>query len=159
MSDEDWRKSQGVNVFEMYRDHGGAGFWVRRITWGGTCARVVRVGKITGPAPYFGNPSVLMDVYTLDGSLKDAAVALPAAGTFKTWRKIDPPQWAATVALRPLDDPELDTALRILDKKRHKDGLKAKEAPETPEIQRVFLSVSFEKKRTSEGARSSVVAC
>jgi hypothetical protein len=65
MHDDDWMASQGENVFEMYVAHGGPGFWVRRITWGDTCARVVRVGRLTKPGPYFGNPSVLVDVYSL----------------------------------------------------------------------------------------------
>jgi hypothetical protein len=84
---------------------------VRRITWGDTCARVIRVGKLTKPGPYFGNPSVLVDVYSLDGQLKDQAAGLPVPGTYKTWRKIEPPDWARSANLRPLDDPELDAAL------------------------------------------------
>ena len=70
--------------------------------------------------PYFGNPSVLMDVYTLNGQLKDEAAQLPVPGTYKTWRKTEAPAWAATANLRPLDDPALDVALARLDKKRHK---------------------------------------
>ena len=94
MHDDNWMASQGENVFEMYVAHGGPGFWVRRITWGDTCARVVRVGKLTKSGPYFGNPSVLVDVYSLDGQLKDQAAHLPVPGTYKTWRKIEPPDWA-----------------------------------------------------------------
>jgi hypothetical protein len=75
---------------------------------------------MTKPGPYFGNPSVLMDVYSLEGQLKEEAAALPVAGTYKTWRKIDPPDWAKSVDLRPLDDPKLDEALLRLNRKRHK---------------------------------------
>ena len=117
---QDWMESRDVNVFEMYVANGGAGFWLRRTTWGGTCARVVRVGAITGPDPYYGNPSVLVDVYSLSGQLKEGPVQLPVPGTYKTWRQIEPPEWAYTANLRPLDDPILDTALARLDKKRGK---------------------------------------
>ena len=113
MRDDSWQTNQGQNIFEMYVSDGGPGFWVRRTTWGNTCARIVRVGEMTKPGPYFGNPSVLMDVYTLEG--QEEAAALPVAGTYKTWRKIDPPDWAQSADLRPLDDPRLDAALMRLD--------------------------------------------
>lgn len=112
------------NVFEMFVANGGPGFWVQRTTWGATCARVVCIGPFTGPPPYFGNPSVLMDVYSLGGALKEAGVQLPVPGTFKTWRQIDAPNWALPDKLRPLDDPALDDAISRLDKRRHKLGLK-----------------------------------
>lgn len=112
------------NVFEMFIAKGGPGFWVRRTTWGATCARIVRVGALTGPPPYFGNPSVIMDVYGIDGALKDAAAQLPVPGTFKTWRQIDAPDWASPDRLRSFDDPALDRALFAVDRKRHKLGTK-----------------------------------
>lgn len=127
-----------LNVFEMFVAHGGAGFWVRRTTWGGTCARVVRVGALTGPPPYFGNPSVIMDVYGLDGTLRDAGAQLPVPGTYKTWRQIDAPEWATSERLRPLDDPTLDQILFKLDRKRNK-------LPK-PEVERIDLTVPFERK-------------
>lgn len=71
--------------------NGGAGFWIRRTTWGATCARVVGIGKFTKPGPYFGNPPVVMDVYNLNGEIKERLARVPAAGTYKTWRKIDAP--------------------------------------------------------------------
>lgn len=49
-----------------------AGFWIHRTTWGGTLARIIRIKEFTKYAPYFGNPSVLMDVYGLEGGLKQA---------------------------------------------------------------------------------------
>ncbi|RVL83952.1 hypothetical protein CN140_12510 [Sinorhizobium meliloti] len=118
MGTDDWQISTGQNVFEMFIENGGPGFWVRRITWGGTCARVIRVGEMTKPAPYFGNPSVLIDVYSLSGNLKEELATLPVPGTFKTWRKIDAPPWAERVNLRPLDDPAIEPALAALDRKR-----------------------------------------
>ena len=83
------------NVFEMYVANGKrAGFWLRRTTWGNTCARVVDVGDIKGPAPYFCNPKVYADIYDLrTGELKEARARIPAAGTYKTWRLIDAPSW------------------------------------------------------------------
>ena len=83
------------NVFEMYVANGmRPGFWLRRTTWGNTCARVVDVGAIKGPAPYFGNPKVFADIYDLrTGDLKEARARIPAAGTYKTWRLIDAPSW------------------------------------------------------------------
>jgi hypothetical protein len=127
-----------LNVFEMFVAHGGAGFWVRRTTWGGTCARVVRVGALTGPPPYFGNPSVIMDVYGLDGKLRDDGAQLPVPGTYKTWRQIDPPEWTTSQRLRPLDDPILDQILFKLDRKRNKLT--------KPEVERIVLTVPFERK-------------
>ncbi len=150
MSDDNGHKIQDLNVFEMFAAHGGAGFWVHRTTWGNTCARVVRVGELTGPAPYFGNPSVLMDVYTLDGQIKDAAAEMPVPGTYKTWRMIDAPDWEAKTNLRSLDDPLLDKALSRLDKKRHKNGPKS-------QVEKFLLTVPFERKEEAKkiGARWS----
>lgn len=127
------------NVFQMFVQHGGPGFWVRRTTWGSTCARVVRVGALTGPPPYYGNPSVIMDVYTLDGTLKEAAAQMPVPGTYKTWRQIDEPTWATLAKLRGLDDPALDEALIKLDRRRGKSGRKGS-------VERKQLIVPYERK-------------
>jgi hypothetical protein len=54
------------NVFEMFVEFGQKpGFWLRRTTWGNTCAKVVSVGKFKGPPPYYGNPPVLADIFDL----------------------------------------------------------------------------------------------
>jgi len=84
------------NVFEMYAaNHEQVGFWIRRTTWANTCAQVMSIGPFKGPAPYFGNPSVLADVYDLrTGELKDKDARIAVPGTYKTWRRIDPPSWA-----------------------------------------------------------------
>ena len=151
MHDDSWTTSKDENIFQMYVAHGGPGFWVRRITWGDTCARVVRVGKITKPGPYFGNPSVLMDVYSLGGQLKEEAAPLRVAGTYKTWRKIEPPDWAGSANLRPLDDPKLDAALAQLDRKRNK----APGMVYANDKIRVRLNVTYEQKDVAKnlGAR------
>lgn len=85
-----------LNIYEMFVANGARpGFWVSRTTWGNMCARVTSVGELRGPAPYFGNPTVLADLYDLQtGVLRDSAVKLPVPGTYKTWRKIEPPGWA-----------------------------------------------------------------
>ncbi|ATU92892.1 hypothetical protein B5P45_26075 [Phyllobacterium zundukense] len=145
-------ESRDVNVFEMFVAH-GAGFWVRRTTWVGTCARVVRVGAMTAPGPYFGNPSVLMDVYTLDGQLTDEAAQLPAAGTYKTWRQIEPPVWAVSANLRQLEDPALDAALARFDKKRHKSDSRQG----ADKVEKIWLVVTYAQKEEAKklGARWS----
>lgn len=88
--------------------------------WGNTVARVVGAGAFTAGHPYYGNPSVLMDVYGDDGVPKDVLSAVPVAGTYKTWRLVSAPDWAATVDLRPLNDPQIATALAAVDRRRGK---------------------------------------
>lgn len=84
------------NVFQMYIANGRKpGFWLRRTTWANTCAQVTSVGELKGPPPYYGNPKVFADFYDLSsGELKESRARIPAAGTYKTWRQIDPPDWA-----------------------------------------------------------------
>ena len=116
----DWQTTDfsDQNVFEMWVGNDGPGFWIRRTTWGTICARVVGIGEFTKPPPYFGNPPVVMDIYSLDGELKDELVKIPAAGTFKTWRKIDAPKWEQRAALRPLNDPAIADAIQRHDRRR-----------------------------------------
>jgi hypothetical protein len=85
-----------LNIFQMYAANGEQlGFWLRRTTWGNTCACVTSVGEFKGPPPYYGNPIVLADIYDLrTGELKEKDARLPVPGTYKTWRQIDPPGWA-----------------------------------------------------------------
>lgn len=106
------------NIFQMYVAHDGPGFWLRRTTWESTCARVVGIGELTGPAPYYGNPPVLADVYSLDGRLKEELASLPVPGTFKTWRQIEPPRWASHAILRSLDDTIVAAALVRHDRRK-----------------------------------------
>jgi hypothetical protein len=145
---DNWQQSSGKNVFEMYISNGGPGFWIRRTTWGATCARIIRVGKMTKPAPYFGNPSVLMDVYTLEGTLKQGLAQAPVPGTYKTWRKIPPPSWAERAELRPLDDAAIDNALQALDRKRHKVTHGSQSPLE--DVQRIPLSVPFSQREQAK---------
>lgn len=98
--------------------NGGPDFWIRRTTWSATCARVVGIGKFTKPAPHYGNPPVVMDVYSLKSELKDGLVRVSVAGTYKTWRKIEPPEWAETIELRPLFDPAIAAIIQRLGRRR-----------------------------------------
>jgi len=84
-----------VNVYEIWMAGKEApeGVWITRTTWASVCARIASVGPAKGPAPYYGNPKVTADLYFLDGTLKQRSIDIPAPGTFKTWRKIDPPSW------------------------------------------------------------------
>lgn len=84
------------NVFEMFVRNGNeAGFWIKRTTWANTCAKVVSVGEFKGSPPYFGNPKVFAEIYNLDtGALIDPNGKISVPGTYKTWRRIDPPEWA-----------------------------------------------------------------
>lgn len=132
-----------LNVFQMIAENGGPGIWIRRTTWGDTCARVVAVGELTAPPPYFGNPSVLMDVYSLSGDLRDELVPVPVPGTFKTWRSIDPPEWASTIELRALDDPSIAPAIEALDRTRGKGKA-------TSVSKRIYLNVPFSEKEEAK---------
>lgn len=86
-----------LNVFQMYvANNHQLGFWLCRTTWQDTCAQVVAVGEFKGPPPYFGNPVVLADIFDLKtGAVRERRVKLPVPGTYKTWRQIDAPSWAA----------------------------------------------------------------
>jgi hypothetical protein len=76
------------------------------------------MGEPSGPGPYFGNPPVLADIYTLDGGLKEELVRLPATGTYKTWRQIDPPTWAHGAIHRSRDDEEVTSDLKRHDQRK-----------------------------------------
>lgn len=151
MHKDDWRDSVGQNVFEMFIANGGPGFWIRRTTWGGTIARIIRAGTFTKPSPYYGNPSVLMDVYGLDGDLKDGLTVVSVPGTYKTWRRIEAPLWAEQVRLRPLDDPAIDVALAALDRRRGRGGHKTPHTESALEVVRILLSVPYARKDEAKG--------
>lgn len=151
MHEDDWRDIGGQNVFEMLAANGGPGFWISRTTWGGTLARIIRVGMFTKHAPYFGNPSVLMDVYGLEGGLKEGLAMVPVPGTYKTWRRIEAPPWAEQTRLRPLDDPAIDVALAALDRRRGKGGRKTPHTESAPDTIRVPLSVPYARKDQAKG--------
>jgi len=87
------------NIFEMFVANGERpGFWLRRTTWGNSCAQIVSVGALKGPPLYYGNPEVRADIFDLEtGAVKERSAQLPACGTYKTWRLIDAPPWASEV--------------------------------------------------------------
>lgn len=147
-SDESWKEDNSRNVFQMLDDANGPGIWVRRTTWEASCARIVAMGRATKPPPYYGNPSVLMDVYNLKGDLREELASLDTAGTYKTWRQIEPPAWAQGDVLRPLNDPRIADALAAVDKKRGKNRSE-------PPRDRIELKVTFADKDKAKklGAR------
>jgi len=92
-----------LNIYEMYVFHWKQpGFWISRTTWGNTIAKVTHVGELSGAAPYYGNPEVLADVYDLHtGELKERGFVIDTAGTFKTWRWVQPPEWSEDAPFDP----------------------------------------------------------
>jgi hypothetical protein len=93
-----------MNIYEMYIDNGnGAGFWVKRNSWGNTCALVNMVGgrgsgALPGDAPYFLNVAVHADVFELaTGRPKECNILLSGPGTF-AYERIEAPQWSRSNA-------------------------------------------------------------
>lgn len=82
------------NVYQMWFAVQPGPLWITRTTWNDLCARVISVDEAKGPAPYYGNPEVLADIYTAEGFLKQRGSVISAAGTYKTWRQIAEPYWA-----------------------------------------------------------------
>ncbi|MDD3797884.1 MAG: DUF5710 domain-containing protein [Novosphingobium sp.] len=107
-----------MNIFDMSVAHGGFGFWARRTTWDNSCARIVAIGLFTQPPPYFGNPPVLADIYSLTGQMKERAATLPMPGAYRNWLQIEEPSWATPDVLSPLDDPVLRARLSRLERGR-----------------------------------------
>lgn len=127
------------NVFQMAEINGGPGFWVTRTTWGDSIAHIVGIGMMTKPGPYFGSPPVLMDIYTRDGKLRKGLERLSTAGTYKTWRLIDTPEWVATFPIRSLDDPEIAAAVARF-------AMRGNKKSEVAEFNRLLLNVPFDQK-------------
>ncbi|MDH4565939.1 hypothetical protein E8E95_04540 [Pseudomonas sp. BN414] len=98
-----------MNIYEMYVEHWKRpGFWVRRTTWGNTIAKIKEVGELVGRAPYYGNPQVVAVVFDLHtGELKDEYFVIDTAGTYKTWRWVNPPSWSG----EPDFDPKAGRAI------------------------------------------------
>lgn len=92
-----------MNIYGMYIHHWKqVGFWVRRTTWGNTIAKITHVGELTGRAPYFGSPIVRADVFDLHtGEIKDKGFVIETAGTYKTWRWVQPPEWSGEPPFDP----------------------------------------------------------
>ena len=85
------RPSQGLpaqNIFQMYVANGNkAGFYVRRDSWSTIYARVVTIdgrteGPLRGRPPYYGDPTVTMDVFYNDGSRQKSNQMLSCPGTY-----------------------------------------------------------------------------
>jgi hypothetical protein len=89
----------------MYIEHWRQpGFWVRRTTWGNTIAKITSVGQLSGRAPYYGNPEVVATVYDIHtGEVKEEHFVIDTAGTYKTWRWVQPPEWSGESHFDPRD--------------------------------------------------------
>jgi hypothetical protein len=96
----------------MYILNEDVDFWVVRQTWGKTVARVVHVDKLTTPAPYYGNPKVLMDLYDIEsGALQKQNEPLSCPGTSQyTW--VDISKWSPAEPLRKILTSPPDPAFR-----------------------------------------------
>lgn len=92
-----------------------------------------------------------MDVYGLEGGLKEGLAMVPVPGTYKTWRRIEAPPWAEQAKLRPRDDPAIDVALAALDRRRGKGGRKTPHMESAPDTIRVPLSVPYARKDQAKG--------
>ena len=93
----------GPNVYEMYvANENRAGFFIRRITWGNTIARITTIGgreegALSGEPPYFGSDAVFAEFYNLDTGerLNESEVSCP--GTFTSYYQVgaaELPKWA-----------------------------------------------------------------
>jgi hypothetical protein len=92
-----------LNIYEMYVEHWKErGFWVRRTTWGNTIAKIKSVGELSGRAPYYGNPEVVATIYDIHtGEIKEDDFIITTAGTYKTWRWVQPPKWSSEKSFDP----------------------------------------------------------
>lgn len=133
-----------MNIYQMYLDNRGAGFWVRRSRWVQTVARITAVGPLEGRAPYYNNPQVLADVYDIDtGALREANAILRCPGNY-TYTQLDSPVWTMRVILSPLTDPgPSPDVLKREDARRARQILTAERLAATP---KTFLKIPFERK-------------
>jgi len=83
------------NVYQMFdAADRKLGFWITRTTWLGKVARVIHIGELKGPPPYYGNPKVKADLYDSSTShLISQGIEISVPGTYKTWRSVAPPAW------------------------------------------------------------------
>jgi hypothetical protein len=93
-----------MNVYEMFIEFGRKpGFWLWRITWGNTIAKVTSIDEFNGRHPYYGNPEVRADIFDIHtGAMKEANAVIPVPGTYKTWRMVNPPKWSDDAPFDPM---------------------------------------------------------
>lgn len=84
------------NIYQMWFESGGstAGLWITRTTWSTIVAHITSIDSPKEPPLYYGNPVVKADIFNLDGSIRERGANISAAGTYKTYRRIEPPSWA-----------------------------------------------------------------
>lgn len=133
-----------MNIYQMYLENRGAGFWVRRSRWERTVARITFVDPLEGRAPYYNNPQVLADVYDLTtGALREANAIVRCAGNY-TYEQVDPPVWAAALDLSPITDP--GPTLDVLQREDARRARQVRTAERLAATPKVFLNVPFERK-------------
>jgi hypothetical protein len=148
---KDGHQKRAMNVYEMYLANRGAGFWIRRNSWGHTCARVTSVGEMSGPHPFYGTPCVHGDVYDLaTGELKEERAQISCPGTY-SYHWIEPPPWVSSVDLPTLADrgPSNDVLRREAAREKARQRKTSAEAAERERIgtsPKVLLSVPYARK-------------
>ena len=84
-----------MNIYEMYiSNNNKAGFYVVRNSWGATYAQIIKVqgkisGNLAGKHPYYGNPTVLMNVYDFPSEKlkqKFQNVSCPGTGGYSMFK-------------------------------------------------------------------------
>jgi hypothetical protein len=86
-----------MNVYQMIESGAfdePSGLWVQRNSWGNTVARVTSFDAFKGPAPYFGNPTVYVDLFYLRGVRFKKNEVLSCPGT-QGYTLIPAPSWWA----------------------------------------------------------------
>ena len=90
---------ESLNIYQMYVANGEkTGFFVRRDSWGSVYARIRTIGgqeegPLAGEPPYHGNPEVIMDVFSNDGTLKNENEVMSCPGTY-AYSQIKPSETA-----------------------------------------------------------------
>lgn len=84
-----------TNVYQMWVNshEQPGGLWITRTTWSDLCAHIIFVGEFKGLPPYYGNPIVCGDLYSMSGTPMQKKFEISVPGTFKTWRQIKVPDW------------------------------------------------------------------
>lgn len=68
---------------------------------GNTIAKVTIIGPLPNRPPY-GNPEVIATVFDIHtGLVKNEQFVIDAAGTYKTWRWVQPPEWSSEAPFDP----------------------------------------------------------
>mgnify|MGYP000203386115 CR=1 FL=1 len=126
-----------MNIYEMYILNGDVDFWVVRHTWGKCIARIVYVGGLKTPAPYYGNPEVLMDLYSAEtGEIikQDERMSCPGTSQY-TWITLE--GWTPSEPLRAIPssppDPAFRKRMEVAEKRAERDKARKQKIREANE--------------------------